>query len=64
MKEKKAFPGYLDPADREAEIILQNVGCDQCVDILSREIIPINNGKIKLAIPAGIFRIIDLVISK
>ena len=53
-------PGYLDPSVREAEIILQHIKGKQCTDILSREKITIRNAKIKVTVPAGVFRIVDI----
>ncbi len=53
-------PGYLDPAQRTAVILLQNVEGKSCTDILSREVIPINDSRISVTIPAGIFKIVDV----
>jgi hypothetical protein len=53
-------PGYLDPAEREAEIILQHLKGIRCTDILSGESLSIKDGKISVTVPAGIFRIIDI----
>ncbi len=56
-------PGYLDPAERIAEIKLQNVKGISCTDILSTKTLPIKYGIKKLNIPAGICRIVDVEIS-
>lgn len=53
-------PGYTDPADREAEIILQHLAGLTAKDILSGEDIPINDNSIETSVPAGTFRIIDV----
>jgi len=53
-------PGYLDPADRQATIILQHLDGIACKDILSREDLLIENGQIELTVPAGIFRVLDI----
>jgi hypothetical protein len=53
-------PGYTDPADREAEVILQHLNGSKCTDILSGEELKIENQKIHIKVPAGIFRIIDI----
>ncbi len=53
-------PGYTDPADRDAEIILQHLSGSACTDILSGENMDIMDQKIKLRVPAGIFRVIDI----
>jgi len=53
-------PGYTDPADRHAEIVLQHLTGLECTDILSGENLEINNQKVQLRIPAGVFRIIDI----
>jgi hypothetical protein len=55
-------PGYLDPKEREAEIILQHVECISCTDILSRESLKIKKAKVTLKIPAGVCRIVDIEI--
>jgi hypothetical protein len=57
-------PGFLDPGEREAEILLQNVSGISCTDILSRESLPVREGKIALTVPAGVFRIVDVEISE
>ena len=53
-------PGYTDPSDRNAEIILQHIDGLECTDILSGEKIEIKDRKIQLRVPAGIFRIVDI----
>jgi len=53
-------PGYLDPADRKAEIVLQHIRAQQCLDILSGETLPIEEGRIAVRVPTGILRIIDI----
>lgn len=53
-------PVYLDPANREATIILQNLSANNCTDILSGEKLAINNNRIQLTVPAGVFRIVDI----
>jgi lambda-carrageenase len=53
-------PGYLDPAERNAEIILQHVDGISCTDILSGESLPIIDGRISASVPTGIFKIMDL----
>jgi len=53
-------PGYYDPADRDAEIVTQHVAASNCTDILSRESLPIKQGKVRLRIPAGSVRIVDI----
>jgi len=54
-------PGYLSPNDRDAEIVLQHILGLTCTDILSRITIPINNSKINIKVPAGVFRIVDVM---
>ena len=53
-------PGYLDPAEREVEIMLQHLTGLGATDILSREKLDVRSGRIKLRIPAGTLRIIDI----
>jgi hypothetical protein len=55
-------PGYLDPSARTAEINFQRIKPAKCVDILSGETLKPNQDKLAVSIPAGIFRIIDLVL--
>ncbi len=52
--------GYLDPADREADIILQHMNGIECTDILSGETLPISNGRIHVRVPMGTLRIVDV----
>ncbi len=54
-------PGYVDPADREAKIIFQNLQADQATDILRKENLAIVNNEISLTIPMGILRVVDIV---
>ncbi len=53
-------PGYTDPANREAEIVLQHLNGTSAKDILSGENISIIDKKMNISVPAGIFRIIDV----
>jgi hypothetical protein len=54
-------PGYVDPADRDVEIVLQKEGWTRCRDILKNEDIPIRHRSIRLQIPMGTLRIVDLI---
>ena len=54
-------PGYLDPADRDVEIVLQQSGWVRCRDILGNKYLPIQNHSVSLQIPMGTLRIIDLI---
>lgn len=53
-------PGYTDPADRDARIVLQHLNGVQCRDILSGERLPLEKGQISLQVPAAILRIVDI----
>jgi lambda-carrageenase len=53
-------PGYLDPAQRDCEIVLQHLDGVTGQDILSGENLEIVSNRIHLTVPAGIFRIIDI----
>lgn len=53
-------PGYTDPDERNATVVLQHLKGLSCKDILSGETLPIQNDSISLKIPAGVFRIIDI----
>jgi hypothetical protein len=53
-------PGYLDPADREAEIVLQHMNGLRCIDILSGEALPVESGRIHVTVPMGTLRIVDI----
>ena len=52
--------GYLDPADRKVEIILQHLKGTWCMDILSGQVFPIENNQIHLTVPMGTLRIVDI----
>ncbi len=54
-------PGYLNPNDRDAEILLQDIRGISCTDILSRNKIPIKKAKICIKVPVGVFRIVDVM---
>jgi hypothetical protein len=53
-------PGYTDPADREAEIVLQRIDGTACRDILSGEDLPLREGSVTLTVPAGVLRVVDV----
>ncbi|MFC1712246.1 PQQ-binding-like beta-propeller repeat protein [Candidatus Poribacteria bacterium] len=53
-------PGYLTPADRDADIRLQHLNGTSCVDILSGEILHIENNCIRVHVSMGIIRILDI----
>ena len=53
-------PGFLDPNDREVEIVLQQPGWTHCRDILSGEDLPIRDSRIPVRIPMGSVRLVDL----
>jgi lambda-carrageenase len=52
--------GYLDPADRNAKIIVQNLKARECRDILSQEVMPIQEKTINLVVPMGSLRLFDI----
>ncbi|MDA3823696.1 MAG: hypothetical protein PF450_13945, partial [Bacteroidales bacterium] len=54
-------PGYLDPAEQEAIIHLQNLEGFDAMDILTNEALPISNDEISITVPMGILRVVDLV---
>ena len=54
-------PGYLDPDDRDVKIVLQHGEWSRCTDILGREDLPVEDGKISVRIPMGSVRIVDLI---
>lgn len=54
-------PGYLDPDNRKAEIVLQHLEGIRCTDILSKETLSISGGKIVADVPAGLFRVLDVL---
>jgi lambda-carrageenase len=53
-------PGYLDPADREANVIFQGVDATACTDILRREALPIADRTVHVRVPMGTLRILDI----
>ena len=54
-------PGYLDPDDREAEIVFQKVRASGCVDILSGEKLNVEGGRVRVSVPMGSLRVVDAV---
>ena len=54
-------PGYLDPQDRDVEIVLQQPVGTRCRDILSGEDLPVRGRNIPVHIPMGSLRIVDLI---
>jgi lambda-carrageenase len=53
-------PGYMDPADRNVELVLQSDGWLCCTDILSGESLAICEGVVAIQIPVGTLRIVDV----
>ncbi|OPZ11001.1 MAG: Lambda-carrageenase precursor [candidate division BRC1 bacterium ADurb.BinA364] len=53
-------PGYISPADRAAQIVLQRIKGLGCRDILSGEEIRLKDGVAHLTVPAGALRIVDI----
>lgn len=53
-------PGYLDPADREVDIVLQHLQGVSCADILSGQKLPIEDNRIHVTVPIGTLRIVDI----
>lgn len=53
-------PGYVDPAERAVAVVCQTIEPVSATDILSRESLPLDKGAIRLAIPAGSMRVIDI----
>lgn len=52
--------GYTDPDDRNVEIVLQHVEGIECRDILSNKHLPIDHRSVRLTVPAGLLRILDI----
>lgn len=55
-------PGYLDPADREAEIVLQHGAAAGYTDILRREKLPAAQGGVRVRVPMGSVRVVDITL--
>ncbi len=53
-------PGYIDPQEREATVTFQGSRPVSAVDVLTGESLRINGSELKLAVPAGSMRFIDL----
>ncbi|MBN2450169.1 MAG: PQQ-binding-like beta-propeller repeat protein [Lentisphaeria bacterium] len=53
-------PGYVDPAERRATVLLQHLDGTACRDILSGEDLAVAAGRIEVTVPAGSLRILDL----
>lgn len=54
-------PGWLDPSEREVDIGIQLEGAFAAVDVLSGRKVAIHNRRLPLTVPAGLFRIIDVM---
>jgi hypothetical protein len=54
-------PGWLDPADRGAAFTINMDGNWQAVDLLGGQTLPVDQGRLDLPVPAGAFRIVDLM---
>ncbi len=54
-------PGWLDPADRRAAFEINMDGNWQARDLLGGKALPIEQGRLELPVPAGAFRIVDLM---
>ncbi len=52
--------GYLEPAEREAQIMFQHLDAVWCRDILSGELLEVTDNQIKLTVPAAILRVVDI----
>ena len=52
--------GYLDPADRDAEVVLQHLDGVSCRDLLAKQDLPIKDSAVQLTVPAGILRVLDI----
>jgi hypothetical protein len=53
-------PGYLDPDDRDAQIAVRSLAVTGCTDILSGETLECAGGRLKLRVPMGAARIVDI----
>lgn len=57
-------PGYTDPAESNAVIVLQRHTGIACKDILNGENLNITDKEIRLKVPIGLFQIIDITHSE
>jgi hypothetical protein len=55
-------PGFTVPANREAVIHLQHLYGTEATDMLSKEKITINGDRINVSVPAGVFRVVDILV--
>ncbi|WP_282135266.1 WD40 repeat domain-containing protein [Seonamhaeicola maritimus] len=53
-------PGYLDPQERHVVVKFQNRKPKQAIDVLSNETLKISDNQLKLKVPAGSMRFIDV----
>lgn len=53
-------PGYVDPAPRMARIVWPGLDVISCRDILTRELLKPRGGGVDVAVPAGVFRLLDI----
>ena len=54
-------PGWLDPAERDVAIAIQIDGEVEVNDLLRQTSLPVVDGQIHLTVPAGLFRILEVV---
>ncbi|WP_298493967.1 hypothetical protein [uncultured Algibacter sp.] len=52
--------GYIDPQEREAKVIFQNIQPKSVIDILSKENLILKDEILELTVPAGSIRVIDV----
>lgn len=52
-------PGYLDPNDREAEIVFQKFQAGALTDILSGDKLNVEGGRVRITVPMGSVRVVD-----
>ena len=53
-------PGYISPAERQAEIVLQHLDGVLCRDIFTGEEWPVEKSVIRFSVPAGSIRVLDV----
>ncbi|MEM9896013.1 MAG: PQQ-binding-like beta-propeller repeat protein [Bacteroidota bacterium] len=53
-------PGYFDPKERQAEVIMQKLDAIKCTDILAKEQLLIKDQRVAVSVPMGVLKVLDI----
>ncbi len=56
-------PSYLEPLDHEAKVTLQGIKARHVADLLTGESLPVENERLTVNVPAGLFRILEITLA-